>query len=91
MRNKFPLQVQAASPKGAGQGAEKGAAGEKLGEWLISFKQTLQPCDKTGRPKDISYSAHQGSSMLKRAQNCQQHAIKLCNQTLEKLDKSVII
>ena len=48
MGNKFSSQVQAASPKGAGQGAEKGTTGEKLGEW-ISFKQTLQPCDKAGQ------------------------------------------
>ena len=53
MSNKLPLQVQAASPKGAGQGAEKGATGEKLGEWLISFKQTLQPGNKTGQNKHV--------------------------------------
>ena len=47
------MQVQAASPKGAGQGAEKGATGEKLGEWIISFKLNLQPCDKTGQKKHL--------------------------------------
>ena len=53
MSKTFVLQVQAASPKGAGQGAEKGATGEKLGEWLISFKQPIQPCNKTGQKKHL--------------------------------------
>ena len=35
----LPIQVQAASPPGSGQGGEKGVAGEKIGEWI--FNQTV--------------------------------------------------